>query len=125
MGGWSYGGILTDYTIATDGRFKAAVSGAGVANQLAMYGVDQYILQWDNEIGPPWKTPEVWMKISYPFLHADRIKTPTLFLGGQKFAETIVPWACLWLYYYEVWHATGEWLGGGLHPSARRPRRRA
>src|SRR5438034_3968094 len=35
------------------------------------------------------------------------------------------PVACLWLYYYEVWHTTGEWLGGGLHPSARRPRRRA
>ncbi len=31
-------------------------------------------------------------------------------------AETIVPWASLWLYYYEVWHATGEWLGGGVHP---------
>jgi len=84
IGGWSYGGILTDYTIATDRRFKAAVSGAGVANPLALYGVDQYILQYDNEIGPPWKTPEVWTKISYPFLHADRIRTPTLFLGGQK-----------------------------------------
>ncbi len=32
-------------------------------------------------------------------------------------AETIVLWASLWLYYYEVWHATGEWLGGGVHPS--------
>ena len=31
--------------------------------------------------------------------------------------ETIVPWTCLWLYYYEVWHATGEWLGGGHVPS--------
>ena len=31
IGGWSYGGILTDYTIATDSRFKAAVSGAGGA----------------------------------------------------------------------------------------------
>ena len=31
-------------------------------------------------------------------------------------AETIVPWACEWLYYYELWHATGEWLGGGVHP---------
>ena len=30
--GWSYGGILTDYTIASDPRFKAAISGAGVAN---------------------------------------------------------------------------------------------
>jgi dipeptidyl aminopeptidase/acylaminoacyl peptidase len=84
IGGWSYGGILTDYTIATDQRFKAAVSGAGVANPIALYGIDQYILQYDNEIGPPWKTPEVWTKISYPFLHADRIKTPTLFLGGEK-----------------------------------------
>jgi dipeptidyl aminopeptidase/acylaminoacyl peptidase len=84
IGGWSYGGILTDYTIATDRRFKAAISGAGVANPLALYGIDQYILQYDNEIGPPWKTPDVWTKISYPFLHADRIKTPTLFLGGEK-----------------------------------------
>ena len=31
IGGWSYGGILTDYTIATDTRFKAACSGAGSA----------------------------------------------------------------------------------------------
>ena len=29
VGGWSYGGILTDYMIATDTRFKAATSGAG------------------------------------------------------------------------------------------------
>lgn len=31
-------------------------------------------------------------------------------------AETIVPWTSLWLYYYEMWHNTGEWLGGGEHP---------
>jgi dipeptidyl aminopeptidase/acylaminoacyl peptidase len=54
IGGWSYGGILTDYTIATDGRFKAATSGAGSALQLTMYGVDEYITQYENEIGPPW-----------------------------------------------------------------------
>jgi len=84
VAGWSYGGILTDYLIASDRRFKGAVSGAGTANAMSLYGVDQYINQYDNEIGPPWKTPEVWTKISYPFLHADRIKTPTLFLGGEK-----------------------------------------
>jgi dipeptidyl aminopeptidase/acylaminoacyl peptidase len=84
IGGWSYGGILTDYTIATDGRFKAATSGAGSALQLTMYGVDEYITQYENEIGPPWKSPDTWIKISYPFFHADRIKTPTLFLGGDK-----------------------------------------
>jgi dipeptidyl aminopeptidase/acylaminoacyl peptidase len=84
IGGWSYGGILTNYTIATDSRFKAATSGAGSSNQITMYGTDQYITQYDLEIGPPWKAQDLWIKISYPFFHADRIKTPTLFMGGEK-----------------------------------------
>ena len=86
VGGWSYGGILTDYMIATDQRFKGATSGAGTAFTVAFYGTDQYIIQYDYEIGPPWnpKAWETYVKISYPFLHADRIKTPTLFLGGER-----------------------------------------
>jgi len=84
IGGWSYGGILTDYTIATDRRFKAAISGAGSANQLATYGSDEYVLQYNNELGPPWSNTALWLKVSYPFFHADRIRTPTLFLGGDK-----------------------------------------
>jgi dipeptidyl aminopeptidase/acylaminoacyl peptidase len=84
IGGWSYGGILTDYTIASDRRFKAAVSGAGSADQLAMYGSDEYALQYNHELGPPWKNTALWLKVSYPFLHADRIHTPTLFVGGDK-----------------------------------------
>ncbi len=86
VGGWSYGAILTDYMIASDSRFKAATSGAGTAFTVAFYGTDQYIIQYDYEIGPPWN-PKAWdtyVKISYPFLHADRIKTPTLFLGGER-----------------------------------------
>jgi len=85
VGGWSYGGILTDAIIARDRRFKAATSGAGTAFPLGLYGVDQYIMQYDEEIGPPWKVGlDPWIRISYPFLHADQIKTPTLFLGGEK-----------------------------------------
>src|SRR5579885_822154 len=86
VGGWSYGGILTDYMIASDPRFKAATSGAGTAFTVSFYGTDQYIIQYDNEIGPPW-TKQGWdtyVKISYPFLHADRIKTPTIFFGGEQ-----------------------------------------
>jgi dipeptidyl aminopeptidase/acylaminoacyl peptidase len=83
IGGWSYGGILTDYTIATTPRFKAAVSGAGSALQLAMYGVDEYITQYELELGAPWKNTDLWLKVSYPFFHADKIKTPTLFMGGE------------------------------------------
>ncbi len=84
VGGWSYGGILTDYMIASTTRFKAASSGAGTANLLGMYGIDEYILQYDNELGPPWKDPQLYIKLSYPFFHAERIKTPTMFMGGDR-----------------------------------------
>ena len=84
IGGWSYGGILTNYTIASDARFKAATSGAASSNQISMYGTDQYVQQYEHEIGPPWKAQDLWVKLSYPFFHADRIRTPTLFLCGEK-----------------------------------------
>lgn len=32
-------------------------------------------------------------------------------------ANTIIPWTIEWLYFYELWLATGEWLGGGEHPN--------
>jgi dipeptidyl aminopeptidase/acylaminoacyl peptidase len=84
VGGWSYGGIMTDQVIARDQRFKAAVSGASIANVLAGYGTDQYIRDYETELGTPWKNADVYMRVSYPFYHADRIKTPTLFVCGEK-----------------------------------------
>ncbi len=36
--------------------------------------------------------------------------TPDMYLS-----ETIIPWSAEWLIYYELWIATGEWLGGGEH----------
>ena len=84
VGGWSYGGILTNYVIAQDRRFKAAVSGASISNVLAGYGTDQYVREYEAELGVPWKTADTWVRLSFPFLHADRITTPTLFLCGDK-----------------------------------------
>ena len=84
IGGWSYGGILTDYTIATTTRFKAATSGAGSALQTSMYGTDQYIFQYDTELGQPWNNKALYDKLSYPFWQANKIKTPTLFMGGEN-----------------------------------------
>lgn len=84
VGGWSYGGILTNYLIASTTRFKAATSGAGSSLQSSIYGTDQYIYQYENELGAPWKNQALWETLSYPFWHADRIQTPTLFLGGEK-----------------------------------------
>lgn len=84
VGGWSYGGILTNQVIARDRRFKAAVSGAGQSNALAGYGTDQYVREYEAELGTPWGNTAAWLRISYPFLHADRIVTPTLFLCGDQ-----------------------------------------
>ncbi len=84
VGGWSYGGMATNYVIATTTRFKAATSGASISNIFAGYGTDQYVRDYDHELGAPWKNPEAWLRVSFPFYHADRIKTPTLFLCGEK-----------------------------------------
>ena len=84
VGGWSYGGMSTNYLIASTTRFKAAVSGASISNVMAGYGTDQYIRDYEHELGSPWTHPEAWQKISYPFLQADKIKTPTLFLCGES-----------------------------------------
>ncbi len=84
VGGWSYGSMLTNYVIASTQRFKAATSGAGSSNPLAGYGSDQYIREYEQELGSPWKNLEGWLKVSYPFVHADRITTPTLFLCGEE-----------------------------------------
>lgn len=31
-------------------------------------------------------------------------------------ADSTIPWISGWLYFYEMWLATGLWLGGGTHP---------
>lgn len=38
---------------------------------------------------------------------------------GLLISRTIIPWATLWLFYFEDWLASGEWRGGGMHPSPR------
>jgi len=82
VGGWSYGGILTNYVITKTGRFKAAISGASEVNYTANYGHDHYQIQWEKELGLPWQNTELWLRIS-PFFHVDNVTTPTLVMGGQ------------------------------------------
>jgi dipeptidyl aminopeptidase/acylaminoacyl peptidase len=88
VGGWSYGGILTDHVISKTTRFKAAISGASEFNYLANYGTDHYQRQWEAELGLPWQNTQAWMKIS-PFYRFDKIVTPTLVMGGD--ADMNVP----------------------------------
>ena len=34
--------------------------------------------------------------------------------SDQSLAATVIPWLYEWLVFYELWHITGEWLGGGI-----------
>lgn len=81
VGGWSYGGILTDHVLTRTDRFKAATSGASEVNYLANYGTDHYQREWEAELGLPWKNTEAWTRIS-PFFRVEKITTPTLILNG-------------------------------------------
>ncbi len=82
VGGWSYGGILTDFVITQTGRFKCAISGASEVNFTANYGHDHYQYQWETELGLPWVTTDLWIRLS-PFFHVDKVTTPTLVMGGS------------------------------------------
>lgn len=73
-------------------------------------------------------TPKVWVvrpqikrrSSEEPIPHIYPSNRLCLYLPGtgqwtrqKSVADTIIPWTALWLYHYEVWHTTGEWLGGG------------
>ncbi len=82
VGGWSYGGILTNYVITKSNRFKGAVSGASEALYRTNYGHDHYQLYWELELGLPWENQDAWERIS-PFNNVADITTPTLWIGGS------------------------------------------
>jgi len=83
VGGWSYGGILTNYVITKSTRFKAAISGASEALYTSNYGHDHYQNLWEIELGLPWTHQRAWDRIS-PFWSVAKITTPTLWMGGDK-----------------------------------------
>ncbi len=84
VGGWSYGGILTNYVITQTGRFEGAITGASEVLYIANYGHDHYQQWWERELGLPWEgnNRETWERIS-PFNKAHEITTPTLVMGGE------------------------------------------
>lgn len=83
VGGWSYGGILTNYVITKTDRFQGAITGASEVLYRSNYGHDHYQRQWEAELGLPWETPENWERIS-PFNDVANVTTATLVMGGEK-----------------------------------------
>lgn len=83
VGGWSYGGILTNYVITKSKRFKGAISGASAFHYISNYGHDQYQNWYEEELGLPWENREIWEHIS-ALKWVTNVVTPTLIMGGEK-----------------------------------------
>jgi dipeptidyl aminopeptidase/acylaminoacyl peptidase len=84
VGGWSYGGILTNYLITKrPDVFKGAITGASMALLVANFGHDHYQLGNEREWGLPWENREMWERLS-PFNDVANVKTPTLIMGGER-----------------------------------------
>jgi dipeptidyl aminopeptidase/acylaminoacyl peptidase len=88
IGGWSYGGYLSEWAITQTTRFKAAVSGAGMANLISEYGTEQHPSYDEWFWSVPYEKPTGFLNSS-PFLYVKNAKTPTLILQGD--ADTVDP----------------------------------
>jgi dipeptidyl aminopeptidase/acylaminoacyl peptidase len=88
IGGWSYGGYMAEWAITQTNNFKAAVSGAGMANLISEFGTEDHPQGDEWFYGVPWEKPEGFLNSS-PFLHLKDAKTPTLVLQGD--ADTVDP----------------------------------
>ena len=82
VGGHSYGAISTNFIIAQTTRFKAAISDAGEFLYTTNWGHDEYVRDWEIELGLPWENGALWERLS-PFSRVTKITTPTLVMGGN------------------------------------------
>jgi len=83
VGGWSYGGILTNYVITKSTRFKGAISGASMGLLVSNFGHDHYQLGNEREWGLPWENRGMWEDLS-AWNDIGNVTTPTLFMGGES-----------------------------------------
>lgn len=88
IGGWSYGGYMSEWAVTQTTRFRAAVSGAGMANLISEYGTEEHPAYDEWFWSVPYEKPEGFLNHS-PFLYLKNVKTPTLILQGD--ADTIDP----------------------------------
>jgi hypothetical protein len=116
--------------------FKSKVRGA----VLTGYGdirptelSESYRVKIEYEVG---EAPRVWVIDPELVCRADAGRIPHMY-GGERLClylpgsgewtgdlslpHVLIPWIAEWLLFYELWHATGEWLGGGVEPTANEP----
>ena len=95
IGGYSYGGYMTNWLITQTTEFKAAVTGAGAVEHAANWGYDDETFDDAWYLGgAPWEKPELYQSEAALF-RMDKVKTPTHLVGGDadnrvSFFEQIV-----------------------------------
>ncbi len=99
VGGWSYGGYMTNWIIGHTDRFKAAVSVAGIANTVSMYAQSDInhgdLARWEFKGVPVLNMGNFRRSSPVEFLY--NCTTPTLILHGE--ADDRVPVAQAWEIY--------------------------
>jgi dipeptidyl aminopeptidase/acylaminoacyl peptidase len=83
VGGYSYGGYMTNWLITQTTRFKAAVTGAGAVENVANWGNDD--LTMDDAFylgGRPWEVPQRYNSEAAIF-QIDKVRTPTHIVSGD------------------------------------------
>jgi dipeptidyl aminopeptidase/acylaminoacyl peptidase len=97
--GWSYGGFMTMFAVTQTDRFKAAVSGAGIADWQSYYGqnsIDQWMIPYFG--ASVYDDPAVYAKSS-AISYIKQAQTPTLVVVGDRDGECPAPQS------FEFWHA--------------------
>jgi len=94
---------------------------------------------WRGSLQPRATSPAYWVEVKYRVGRVPKVRVlrPSLVAGAphlygdgtlclywpkewvwrchELIAETVIPWAALWLFFYELWLDTGEWLGPSSH----------
>jgi dipeptidyl aminopeptidase/acylaminoacyl peptidase len=82
VGGYSYGGYMTNWLITQTTRFKAAVTGAGAVENIANWGNDDLTRDDANNLGGrPWEVPQRYNSEAAIF-QIDKVRTPTHIVSG-------------------------------------------
>jgi dipeptidyl aminopeptidase/acylaminoacyl peptidase len=83
IGGYSYGGYMTNWLITQTTEFKAAVTGAGAVEHAANWGNDDVAYDDAWYLGAlPWQNPAIYQSEAALF-QMDKVRTPTHIVGGN------------------------------------------
>lgn len=82
IGGWSYGGYMSQWAPTRTSRFRAAVAGAGTFDLIAEYETEDFPQGDEWFFGTPWQHPDAF-EHSSPNAHITTAHTPTLILHGE------------------------------------------